>query len=283
MHLKLRGQYVVDRKWGRQFKVASYQPITPKTKLGIEKFLGSGQIPGIGPEFAKRLVDKFGLETLDVIAREPARLVEVPGIGTARAAKLAEAVMARRHEQEVMVFLGGHGVSAALAGRIVKRYGTDAINVVRANPYRLAHEVWGIGFRTADAIAGELGIARDAPERLEAGLLHVLETSVEDGHLHLPDDELTSRASDLLEVGAERLPPRLAALEASGVVVRELLGHRGPCTALPELQRAESESAAILAELARAHVRPMALDVGAGIGAFESVTGLELAAQQRAA
>src|SRR5690606_26164072 len=137
-------------------------------------------------------------DTLEVIDKTPQRLTEVIGIGSARAVKVAEAVAAQKHVQEVMVFLQGHGVTIASAARIVKKYGKDAINVVRANPYRLAHEVWGIGFRTADTIAEKLGMARDAPERLEAGLLHALETSVEDGHLHLPDEELIGAAADLL-------------------------------------------------------------------------------------
>src|SRR5690606_19259619 len=160
------------------------------------------------------IVEKFGKDTLDVIEKSPHRLTEVPGIGTQRARQLADAVAAQRHVQEVMVFLQGHGVTIASAARIVKRYGKDAINVVRANPYRLAHEVWGIGFRTADAIAEKLGIARDAPERLDAGLLHALETSVEDGHLHLPDDELLAHAAELLGQATDKLLPRLGALEA---------------------------------------------------------------------
>src|SRR5439155_21325117 len=147
MPLKLRGQWITDKKYGRQFKVASYQLRTPETLIGIEKFLGSGLIPGIGPALAKRIVEKFGAETLDVIDRAPQKLVDIPGIGSQRAAALSSAFAAQRHVQDVMVFLRGHGVSAAFAARIVKRYGKDAINVVRANPYRLAHEVWGIGFR----------------------------------------------------------------------------------------------------------------------------------------
>jgi exodeoxyribonuclease V alpha subunit len=298
MPLKLRGQWVNDKRWGRQFKVASYQLRTPETVVGIEKFLGSGLIPGIGPELARRLVGKFGIETLDVIDRAPHRLTEVAGIGAQRAARLAAAFAAQRHVQDVMVFLRGHGVSAAFAARIVRKYGKDAINVVRANPYRLAHEVWGIGFRTADAIAEKLGIARDAPERLEAGLLHALETGAEDGNMHLPDDELVARAEELLQLaskieapgapstasgGEAKLPPRLGALEARGLIVREVLGHRGPCSALPELQHAEVEAADRLAELVRTAPRSLALDVAAAIHAFQAVTGLELADQQRRA
>lgn len=281
--LRVRGQWVDDRKWGRQFRISTYQLRSPQTLVGIEKFLGSGLIPGIGAELAKRLVAAFGMETLEVIDRAPERLTEVPGIGASRAAKLAEAFAAQRHVQDVMVFLQGHGVSAAYAARIVKKYGKDAINIVRANPYRLAHEVWGIGFRTADAIAGKLGIARDAPERIEAGLLHALETANEDGHMHVPDEELTAAAASLLGVDAERITPRLAALEQRGHVIRETLGDRGSCTELPWAFSAEAEAATSLAELVRTPSKGLGLDLGAAIHAFEAVTNLQLARQQRRA
>jgi exodeoxyribonuclease V alpha subunit len=281
--LRLRGRWVLDRKYGRQFRVETYQLRTPETLLGIERFLGSGIIPGIGPELAKRLVARFGMETLEVIDRAPARLTEVSGIGAGRAGKIADAFASHRHVQDVMVFLRGHGVSAAFAARIYKKYGKDAISIVRANPYRLAHEVWGIGFRTADAIAEQLGIARDAPERLEAGLLHALEGGSEAGHLHLPDAELLAAAEGLLGVASALLPPRLAALELRRLVVRESLGDRGPCTSLPWAHAAETEAAQLLAALARTPARAFALDVHAAIGAFETVTGVMLAAQQRRA
>lgn len=281
--LKLRGQWNDDRKFGRQFKIATYQLRSPETLLGIEKFLGSGIIPGIGPSLAKAMVTKFGMDTLEVIDRAPVRLTEVVGIGTSRAAKIAEAFAAQRHVQDVMVFLRGHGVSAAFAARIVKKYGKDAIAVVRGNPYRLAHEVWGIGFRTADSIAMKLGIARDAPERLEAGLLHALETSAEDGHLHVPDDELLAAAAELLAVAGDPLPSRLAALEMRKLIVRETLGHRGACSSLPWAHAAEVESAMLLGELVRTPARGLGLDVHAAIHAFEAVTGVTLADQQRRA
>jgi exodeoxyribonuclease V alpha subunit len=281
--LRLRGHWVDDKKFGRQFRVATYQLRTPETLVGIERFLGSGIIPGIGPELARRLVGHFGMDTLEIIDRRPDRLIEVSGIGAGRAAKLAAAFAAQREVQDVMVFLRGHGVSAAFAARIVKKYGKDAINVVRANPYRLAHEIWGIGFRTADAIAEKLGIARDAPERLEAGLLHALETGAEDGHLHLPDDELVAAAAELLGVVADRLLPRLAALEQHRLVVRETLGHRGPCTMMPWAHDAEVSAATLLAALVRTPARGLSLDVHAAIHAFEAVTGTTLATQQRRA
>ncbi|MGE5184430.1 MAG: helix-hairpin-helix domain-containing protein, partial [Acidobacteriota bacterium] len=203
MPVRLGGQWVVDKKWGRQFQVATCVPDTPKTLHGIETFLASKLFQGIGPALAKRLVEKFGKDTLEVITTTPDRLTEVVGIGTARAKQLAETVGQQRHVQEVMVFLFGLGVSPAFAARIARRYGKDAIDVVRQNPYRLAHEVWGIGFARCDQMARKLGIAVDAPERLEAGLLHALETAAEDGHLHLPDDELVAGAAELLQVPAD--------------------------------------------------------------------------------
>jgi exodeoxyribonuclease V alpha subunit len=154
---------------------------------------------------------------------------------------------------------------------------------VRANPYRLAHEIWGIGFRTADSIAEKLGIARDAPERLEAGLLHALETSAEAGHMHLPDDELVGQAAELLGVAHELLLPRLGGLEANRLVVREVLGHRGPCTMMPWAHDAEVASATQLVALVRTPSRGLGLDVHAAIHAFEAVTSVTLAAQQRKA
>jgi len=281
--LRLRGQWVEDKKFGRQFRVSSYQLRSPETLIGIERFLGAAGIPGIGPQMAKRLVTKFGMDTLEIIDRKPERLTEVIGIGTARAAQLSAAFAEQRQMQDVMVFLHGIGVSPSLAPRIIKRYGRDAVNIVRANPYRLAHEVRGIGFRTADAYAQKLGLARDAPERIEAGLLHALETAAEDGHMHLPDEMLIAQTAELLGVGAELIAPRLGALEQRGHVIRETLGDRGACTELPWAYEAEAEAATRLAELIKTPSRGSSLDVHAAIHAFEAVTNLQLAGQQRRA
>ncbi len=279
----LHGVWVDDKKWGRQFKVSSFSQKVPKTPYGIEKYLSSGMIPGIGPAYAKRIVATFGTETLEVIRDAPHRLTEVPGIGSARAKEIAEAIGAHRHVEEVMVFLRGNGVSDAFAARIVKRYGKETIAIVKANPYRLAHEVWGIGFRSADTIAEKLGMARDAPERIEAGLLHALQTANEDGHMHLPDDELVAAAAELLGIATDLIAPRLGALALAGRVIRESLGDRGACTELVDAYEAEAQAAALLAEIAKTPARGMALDVHAAIHAFEAVTGVTLAAQQRKA
>ncbi len=281
--LRLRGQWIEDKKFGKQFKVTSYQLRSPETLVGIERFLGAAGIQGIGPEMAKRLVTKFGMDTLEIIDREPHRLTEVVGIGTSRAKQLSAAFAEQRQMQDVMVFLHGIGVAPSLAPRIIKRYGKDAINIVRANPYRLAHEVRGIGFRTADAYAQKLGLARDAPERIEAGILHALETAAEDGHMHLPDEALLAQTAELLGIDLALIPPRLGALEQRGLVIRESLGDRGACTELPWAYEAEAEAATRLAELIRTPSRTSTLDVHAAIHAFEAVTNLQLAGQQRKA
>lgn len=281
--LRLRGQWVEDKKFGKQFRVVTYQLNEPNTLVGIERFLGSGLINGIGPEIARRMVEHFGMDTLEVIGRTPARLTEVTGIGASRATKIAEAFAAQRHVQDVMVFLRGHGVSAGFAARIVKRYGNEAINVVRENPYRLARDVWGIGFRTADGIAEKLGIARDAPARLEAGLLFALDTASEDGHVHLPDDKLMELAAELLRIDLGKLAPSIATLAASGLIVIENLPPRGRCVSLPRLHTAETEAAARLREIINTPARSLALDIDAAIVDYEVSSTITLAAQQKRA
>jgi len=281
--LRLRGQWVEDKKFGKQFRVVTYQLNEPNTLVGIERFLGSGLINGIGPEIARRMVEHFGMDTLEVIGRTPARLTEVTGIGASRATKIAEAFAAQRHVQDVMVFLRGHGVSAGFAARIVKRYGNEAINVVRENPYRLARDVWGIGFRTADGIAEKLGIARDAPARLEAGLLFALDTASEDGHVHLPDDKLMELAAELLRIDMGKLAPSVTTLAASGLIIIENLPPRGRCVSLPRLHSAETEAAARLREIINTPARSLALDIDAAIVDYEVSSTITLATQQKRA
>ncbi|HLL21845.1 MAG TPA: AAA family ATPase, partial [Kofleriaceae bacterium] len=196
---------------------------------------------------------------------------------------ISEAFSAHRDIKEVMVFLRGHGVPAAFATRIYKKYGRGTINVVRANPYRLAHEIWGIGFRTADGIAQKLGLARDAPERLEAGLLHALENASEEGHVHVPDDELLRATSEILAVDTTPLEPRLGALEQRELVVREVLGMKGPCTGLPWAYEAEAGAAARLAELIKRPGGAAFVNMDIAIEQLQQVMGVTLAAQQFAA
>ena len=283
--LVLRGTWEEDRRYGRQFRVESYHTRSPETLIGIERYLGSGMIPGIGPELAKRLVARFGIDTLKIIEREPARLTEVGGIGPARARSIADAWVEQREIQDVMVFLRGHGVSTAFAVRIYRRYGKDAVSVVRQNPYRLAIDIWGIGFKIADGIARSLGIDAAAPERIEAGLLHVLGELVEDGHVHAPQEAVLERATELLgsAVDTVMLEAGVTRLLAAGLAVREDLTGGAPCLSLTALWQCEGEAAAALATLCATPMAAWTIDVDAALAWFEEKAGIELAAQQRRA
>ncbi len=196
----LTGAWVAHPQYGRQFKADQVRTVLPATIAGLEKYLGSGLIKGIGPVTSHRIVRHFGLDTLRVIEEEPGRLHDVLGVGPVRVEIITRAWAEQRQIKEVMLFLQSHNVSTGLAVKIYKQYGDAAIEVVKTDPYRLAREVYGIGFVTADKIAADLGIAPDAPERVAAGASYVLSQAADEGNVYLPAAELTSRAAELLGV-----------------------------------------------------------------------------------
>ncbi len=201
-HVRLEGEWTVHGQYGRQFKVERYASVLPATAAGIEKYLGSGLVKGVGPVTAKRIVRKFGADTLAVIDETPERLHEVLGVGPKRVTLIKSAWHEQRQIREVMVFLQSHGVSPALAVRIYKHYGDGAAGVVRNDPYRLARDIHGIGFITADKIARNLGIAPDAPERVAAGVAYTLSQKADEGHVYVPQAELVEDSAKLLDVPA---------------------------------------------------------------------------------
>jgi exodeoxyribonuclease V alpha subunit len=221
--LRLQGRWASHPQYGRQFQVEAYDTMLPATIQGIRRYLGSGLIKGIGPKMAERIVEHFGQATLQVIEEEPTRLVEVPGLGPKRTGMITAAWEEQQAIKEVMVFLQGVGVSTSLAVRIYKTYRDDAIEVVRREPYRLAGEVWGIGFKTADQIARSLGTPHDSPQRVKAGLQFALSQASEDGHCYLPETELVTKATELLGVDAELARRCLEELIAEEGVVAEPL------------------------------------------------------------
>jgi exodeoxyribonuclease V alpha subunit len=297
-NLRLEGEWIEDPRWGRQFKVASYRTVAPSTRAGIERYLGSGLVPGIRKRLAKRLVAHFGLETLTVIEHQPERLAEVPGFGSKRRAEVQRALLEQREAQEVMVFLQSHGVSTAYAVRIVKRYGSEALRVVRENPFRLAMDVHGIGFRSADRIAASLGIARDAPQRIEAGVVHLLGEGADRGHLFVPRARLLALGAELLGVAAEPVGLAVEALAAAGdVVLDEIpaalpaldreqespLPEEGPAVYLAPLHAAEAGLAARLRSLLAQPALPFAIDVERALQWFAARERIALAPGQREA
>src|SRR5882672_7906220 len=198
--LRVQGRYETTSRFGEQFRVARYTEVAPATLDGIRRYLGSGLIKGIGPEFAGRIVERFGIETLEILDSDPGRISEVSGIGPARAKSIREAWSAQREVRKVMVFLQGYGVSPAFAARIYKRYGAAAIARVRENPYRLAFDVWGIGFLSADKLAAALGIQKESDVRVEAGVRHVIQECASNGDVFVPRERLVRQAAALLEV-----------------------------------------------------------------------------------
>jgi len=218
----LSGAWTAHPQYGRQFKAENVHTVLPATIAGLEKYLGSGLIKGIGPITARRIVRKFGLETLRVVEEEPRRLHEVLGVGRKRVEMITRAWAEQKQIKEVMLFLQSHNVSTGLAVKIYKQYGDAAIETVKADPYRLARDIYGIGFVTADKIARELGIAHDAPERVAAGVAYVLSQAADEGNVYLPTAELTTRTTELLGVPPALVGDGIVALkEAEQVWVEE--------------------------------------------------------------
>jgi exodeoxyribonuclease V alpha subunit len=258
--LRLRGRWTSHPKYGKQFEVHSYTTVLPATAAGIQKYLGSGLIKGIGPVMAERMVAHFGVDIMYIIEDEPTRLIEVAGLGPKRTAMITAAWAEQKAIKEVMVFLQGVGVSTSLAVRIYKKYGDGSISVVRNEPYRLASDVWGIGFKTADTIAAAVGIARDSPERIKAGLAYTLSEAADDGHCYLPAPNLITDAAKILEVPAELITPCLDELAGAEGVVREAVppaaapasdeaAPRVPAVYLPPFYQAERALAQALLRL----------------------------------
>src|SRR6266498_3155029 len=294
--LRLRGRWASHPQYGRQFQVDSYDTVLPATIQGIRRYLGSGLIKGIGPRMAERIVGHFGQVTLAVIEEEPGRLVEVPGLGPKRTAMITTAWEEQRAIKEVMVFLQGVGVSTSLAVRIYKAYRDQAIGVVRREPYRLAADVWGIGFRTADQIAQRLGIPHDSPERVKAGLQFTPSEASEDGHCYLPETELVAQATGLLGVDAGLAGRCLEELVAEEGVVAEPLPAdvspgvpegTGRAVWLVPFYRAERALAGGLLRLLDAPVDRLpwfqAVDWTVALDWLRQSTGMALAPEQEAA
>ena len=221
--LTLKGEWQSHPKYGKQFRIASCETTIPATVAGIERYLSSGMIKGIGPVMAKRLVSKFGIDTLDVIEDDAERLREVEGIGEKRVEMIRGAWLAQREIRQVMVFLQGHGVSPAYAAKIFKQYGSEAVPVVRENPYRLAEEVFGIGFITADKIAEKLGIDKDSVTRARAGVQFILNRLSDEGHVYFPFDRLVEEAEKTLEIDRGIIIDALASAAADRRVIIEEL------------------------------------------------------------
>jgi exodeoxyribonuclease V alpha subunit len=285
--LRLAGEWVSDPKYGRQFKVEVYQTITPKTLEGIERYLGSGLIRGIRKRTAARLVAHFGLETLEVLERHPERLAEVGGFGPKRRGEIQKAMIEQRETREVMVFLQAHGIATGHAIKIYKRYGAEAMAVLREDPFRLAADIHGIGFQSADRIAAALGTAKTAPSRLAAGVLHLLGEAADRGNVFLPRARLLAEGERLLAVSPELVGSAVDALAAAGEVVVETLPDAPEecreAVYAKALHAAETGVANRLRALLARPDLPSDIKAEKAVAWFEKREGLALAPAQREA
>lgn len=290
--LRMEGRWGSHPQYGKQFSVENYSTLLPATIQGIRRYLGSGLIKGIGPKIADRIVEHFGTDTLDVIEAEPKRLIEVPGLGPKRTKMIGAAWEEQKAIKEVMVFLQGVGVSTSIAVRIYKKYGDASISVVKNQPYRLAADVWGIGFLTADRIAQAVGIPHDSPERVRAGLQYALSQSTDQGHCFLPEERLIADGVKLLQVDTGLVIECLAELAADPEgVVRESVpdpqGGPDPLTAvyLVPFHRAELSLVGQVRRLLNAEEDRMPgfrdVDWDKALGWLAGRTGASLAPEQR--
>jgi len=299
--LRVTGRRENTPRFGPQFRVTGFTELAPATLDGIRKYLGSGLMKGIGPELASRIVERFGIKTLEVLDGDPGRISEVSGIGPARARVIRDTWAAQREVRKVMVFLQGYGVSPAFAARIFKRYGVAAVALLRENPYRLAFDVWGIGFLSADKLAGALGIGRESPARIEAGVRHVLENASTSGDVFVARERLTRQAAALLEADEALVHQAIDALARAGEVVVEARPEAGPLeggeavytTALHRSEvalarglvallgrDADSAAAMVAARRIKGSAAAPPRDPAQAVAWYESEAGMKLARQQ---
>lgn len=284
--VRLRGAWTLHPKHGSQFRASKIEKLMPATAVGLEKYLASGLIRGVGPVTAKRLIQAFGTEIIAVMELHPERLQEVPKIGPRKREMIVSSWLEHREIQNVMVFLQEHGVSTTYAVKIYKKYGDQAIAVVQTNPYRLAEEIWGLGFKTADALAQSLGLDPHSPLRLRAGLFYALQKASQEGHLYLPRTELLEKTAALLDVPRDLCIPVLALLIAAQQLVADSdLGDVGspenPDLYLQDAWEAESEAARLLRQLLAQTDPPDPAALMAWLAEFETQNNLELAPEQR--
>ena len=281
--LALSGEWVNNPQYGRQFKIEGYETVLPATVVGLRKYLGSGMIKGVGPVMAARIVNKFGMDTMDVIEQTPNKLREVQGVGKKRVDMIKEAWAAQREIKNVMLFLQSNNVSTAHAVKIYKTYESDAIPIVRENPYRLADDIYGIGFKTADTISQNLGIAPESPYRVMAGIKYVLSHKADDGHVFLYRDELLAACEEILELSTDVIEEGIAELSAKEEIIPESTPE-GEAIYLAPFYYAEIGVTNAVSKLLQTPADSVAVGfVDRSIDRLEKQMGIHFAANQREA
>ncbi|MFZ2053712.1 MAG: AAA family ATPase, partial [Candidatus Aminicenantales bacterium] len=280
--LRVTGRFEMNPRFGRQLRVESFTPILPSSVKGIEKFLSSGLVKGIGPVLARRIVKVFGSQTIEVISREPDRFREVEGVGEVKIKEIKKSWAENQHIRDLIIFLQEHGVSTSIATKVHRQYGERSFHVLKRNPYQLCLDIWGIGFKTADQIALKLGLDPASAERVKAFLLYLLEKDAEQGNVFSYQDEL--EASCRKELGVEEDKPRaaLAEIVRDKLAVTEKTGER-TAVYLPYLFDAQENVARFLLELGASASPALPSDADKTIAGIEAELGLRFSARQREA
>lgn len=284
--LRMEGEWVEHQRFGRQFQIKRYETVMPGSAEGLERYLGSGLIKGLGPDLAGRIVTHFGAGAMQIFDQEPDRLLEVRGIGKAKLAGIKDSWAQQHGIRSLMLFLQEYDIGPGIAARIYRRFGAGSVASVRENPYCLATEVSGIGFVTADRIALKLGFSRSSPARIEAGLLYALDEFCSDGHVYAPHDILIKRAGSLLDVESTRIAPALATLGLRAKIVIEQGSvhctgcEDGPPVYPAQLHACESQIARRLCELRRSSVTTRQADTAARLRSIEQGLSVKLSCQQ---
>ncbi len=279
--IRVTGRWTRHPRFGQQFALDSFIPVLPSTLTGLEAYLGSGLVKGIRKGIARRIIDKFGDDTYRILEQEPERLVEVRGVGRKTAEALAELWETHKAVHDIMIFLQGIGITPALAARLYKQYGKETAQILRTNPYRIALEVRQVGFRTADRIAEKMGIGRDAPQRAEAGIVHVLTEALGEGHTFLPAPDLVRASAEMLGIDEDLVAAALERLEGDRRIMATSLPEGERAVFAPALYICESSVALYLRSLVETGKPFPQIDVEGAVRAFEATHSIEFAPEQR--
>jgi len=280
--VSLEGEWIYHPKFGEQFEFSSINIVVPSTIKGIENYLGSGLIPNIGPKTAKKIVDRFGIDALDIIQYDPTRLKEIEGIGDKKLQRIIEAYDEQREIRDIMVYLQQFDISTNYGIKIYKMYGSDTIKVINENPYKLSEDVYGIGFKIADTIAKKMGISSASPFRTEAGLKYVMQSSASDGHCYLPIDVLIDNGSKLLGVEKDNIEDSIRALAINHTFFLSKIGEEQVVYYM-QYHMAENNIARKLVELSRAELEEHTLDIQKEIEHIEGSQGVTFGNKQKMA
>ncbi|MBD3415104.1 MAG: ATP-dependent RecD-like DNA helicase [Candidatus Aminicenantes bacterium] len=277
--LKISGKWEINPRFGKQFRVDNYLPVLPSSVKGVEKFLSSGMISGVGPVIAQRIMEQFGEKTMDVLSKDPDRLREVEGIADKKIAEIKKSWVKHEDIRELIIFLQEHNVSATMAAKLYKQYGRRAFHIIKTNPYQASHDIWGIGFKTADNMALKLGMDRDSPERVKAYIHYLLEKNSDQGHVFALKSELSTRCCQDLEVELNDFDNALSSLGKQKLVVLEQLD-RDMAVYLPLFHEAEQEVARCLYDLKSDPASRPSFDVDKAVKQIEAKSHIDFTGEQ---